>query len=91
MTSETRKSTEKHYLDLGSDTSSVWNFSGALVTQTSFCGVTRSSIAKFRLFSQAAFRLKGVKFDVPGCEKSKFSVLATLHINLVRVIQGLNK
>ena len=91
MTSEKRKSTEKHYLDLGSDTSSAWNFSGALVTQTSFRGVTRGGIAKCRLFSQAALRSKGVTFDVPGREKSKFTVLATLHINLVRVIQGLNK
>ena len=74
MTSETRKSTEKYYLDLGSDTSSVWNFSGAIVTQTSFRGVTRSGIAKCRLFSQAALRSKGVKFAVPCCEKSKVSV-----------------
>ena len=74
MTSETRQSTEKHYLDLGSATSSVWNLSGVLVTQTSFRGVTRGGIAKCRRFSQAALRLKGVKFAVPSCEKSKASV-----------------
>ena len=58
---------QKHYLDLGSDTSSVWNFYArysdivqmkfhgisALVTQTSLCEGLSGDLAKHRLFSQA--------------------------------------
>ena len=43
---------QKHYPDLGSDASSVWN--SALVSQTSFGGETSGSVAKCRLFSEAS-------------------------------------
>ena len=42
---------QKHYPDLGSDVSSVWNFCAC--SQTSFGGETRGRIAKCQLFSQA--------------------------------------
>ena len=42
---------QKHYLDQGSDMSSVWNIS-ALVPETSFRGKTSVDVAKCRLFSQ---------------------------------------
>ena len=42
---------QKHYPDLSSDASSVWNF--CAVSQTSFRGETRGGVAKCWLFSQA--------------------------------------
>ena len=44
-----RQVTEKHYLDLGSDTSSVWNFCAC---SSLFHGETSGDVKKFRLFSQ---------------------------------------
>ena len=46
-------SNQKHYPDLGSDTSSVWNFCTVFVSQTSFRGKTGGGVAKCRLFSQS--------------------------------------
>ena len=42
---------QKHYPDLSSDVSSVWNF--CAVSQMSFPGETSGGVAKCRLFSQA--------------------------------------
>ena len=42
---------QKHYPDLGSDTS-VWNF---LVYQTSFRWETSGGVVKYRLFSKATY------------------------------------
>ena len=42
----------RHYPDLGSDASSIWNFC-VLVSQMSFGWETSSSVAKCRPFSQA--------------------------------------
>jgi len=42
---------QKHYQDLGSATSWVWN--SALVTQTSLCECSSGDLVKWRLFSQA--------------------------------------
>ena len=47
---------EKHYPDLGSDVSSVWNL--WLVSQMSFGRETSGSIAKCRLFRQVIFIAK---------------------------------
>ena len=44
---------QKHYPNLGSDVSSVWNF--CLISQKSFGGKTSGSVAKCRLFSQATW------------------------------------
>ena len=44
-------SNQKHYPDLGSDASSVMEFS-VLVSQTSFRGETAGGVAKRQLFSQ---------------------------------------
>ena len=53
---------QRHYLDLGSGTSSVWNFCTRcfasfcvllVVFQTSFCEGSSGDLAKRRLFSQA--------------------------------------
>ena len=43
---------QKHYPDLSSDTSSVWN--SALVSQTSFRGETSGGVVKCRLFSHGS-------------------------------------
>ena len=66
---------QKHYPDLGSDASSVWN--SALVSQTSFGGETSGSVAKCLLFSQAIV-YKAVTFlsDARQPEVSFFAPLS---------------
>ena len=44
---------QKHYPDLGSEATPVWNFCAAF--QTSFGGETSGSVAICRLFSQARY------------------------------------
>ena len=46
---------QKHYPDLGSDFSSVWNF--CTFSQTSFLGETSGGITKFCLFYEAKYML----------------------------------
>ena len=69
-------SNQKNYPDLGSDASSVWNFS-ALVSQTSFRGETSGGIANCRLFSQAARRRHGKCTRVPKTVPSPIGQIDT--------------
>ena len=48
---------QKHYQDLGRDTSSVWNF--CVRTQSSFCEGSSGGLVKRRLFSQASRSMLG--------------------------------
>ena len=57
---------QKHYLDLGSDASSVWNFCARF--SDFICGKTSSSVAKCRLYSQAMLESQGLRtlLTLPG-------------------------
>ena len=49
---------QKHYPDLGSDASSIWNFCARFDSQMSFDGETSGTVDKCRLFSQATSTVK---------------------------------
>ena len=74
---------QKHYPDMGSDASSVWN--SALVSQTSFGGETSGSVAKRRLFSQATSTPFQICACVLACRWCSPQEAVTVHLDLTRL------
>jgi len=49
-----KQANQKHYPELGSDASSVWNFFGRFLEVINFCGETSGGVVKCCLFSQTS-------------------------------------